>query len=158
MLASKNKQYVSAAVCAACVFLVVFPGHPHLWRIEVLGPALAAVMALVLYVNDTRVSIVAAMTVLALGMHWRGGRFASGPVAAGPVDAFTVRAPHANVPDDPKNPSGRDLYLSPSADARVSFGAGSQPPLPDPGMTVEDLKHLTPPELLHAAQTNEIPA
>jgi len=157
MFASKNKQYVSAAVCAACVFLVVFPGHPLLWRVEVLGPAIAVVMASVLYVNDTRVSIVAAMSVLALGMHWRGGRFAPAS-EAGPVDAFTVRAPHANVPDDPRNPSGRDLYLSPTADARVSFGAGSQPPLPDPGMTVEDLRNLTPPELLHAAQNNEIPA
>jgi len=157
MFASKNKQYVSAAVCAACVFLVVFPGQLRLWRIEVVGPALAAVMALVLYLNDSRVSIVAAMTLLALCMHWKGGRFAAGAEAPGTVDAFTVRAPHDNVPDDPSNPSGRDVYLSPSAGARVSFGAGSQAPLPDPGMTVEDLQNLSPPELLHAAQTNEIP-
>ena len=155
-----TQRRVAAFVAAACVFAVICPCKPESWRMEVLVVAFAGIMSLVLYANDTKVSIVVTMALVALALHWKSSK--SSPLSKSkspllPVDKFTVRAPHNMLPDDPNSPEGRDTHMLESAGARISFGAGSQPLLPDPGISVEDLKQLTPPELLLAAQTNTIP-
>jgi hypothetical protein len=150
-----KQRRIAAIIASAAVFAVVCPCRPDKWRIEFQVVAFGVVMALMLFADDTKTAIVVTMAFAALAFHWKSQ--ASAPKVSG-GETFTVGAPHEMRPDDPGSPTGEDPAILRTAGARVSFGAGSEHPLPDPGMNVEDLKQFTPPELLLAAQSNEVPS
>ena len=65
-------------------------------------------------------------------------------------EAFTIGAPHPMLPPEPHAPA-------PRVDPAPAYGA---PPdmlaVPDAGMDAAALRAMSPPELLHAAQTNDV--
>lgn len=148
-----KQRCVSAVIAALTVFVVICPCRPDQWKLEYTAAAFAAVMGLVLYADSAKVSVVVTMAFAAIALHWKWQQTREQNID----ENFTVRAPHAIVASDPDAPQEEDPALQRSAGARVSFGAGSGPTLPDPGISVEDLMQLTPPELLEAAQTNAVP-
>ena len=143
------RNSAAALVIAAAVFAILSPAHPSTWKPAYVYGGLAATIPLVILADDTRVSIAASLAIAAVWFHWR---FARAPGR----EKFAVGAPHSMVADDPRAPEGLDPAFSTNAPARTMFGAGSELPMPDPGMSVADLQELTPPELLDAAQTNEV--
>lgn len=143
-----KQSCIASSVVAIVVFALVCPVGIDRWRAECKFAALAVTMGLVLYADDAKLAVVTTLGIAALALQWK---------TRTSNEAFTVGAPHMVRPSSPNDPSGEDPNLLRSAGARVSFGAGSEPPLPDPGISVSQLKELTPPDLLHAAQSNEVP-
>lgn len=143
----------AAVITALAVFVVVCPCDVRRWKLEHAAIAFVALMGLVLFADDTKTAVVATMALAALALHWKSSASES---AKG--ESFTIGAPHNMMSDADGGASGHDPDLFASADAHVSYGAGSEHSLPDPGFDVEDLKALAPPDLLLAAQTNEIPS
>lgn len=148
-----KQRFAAATIAGLAVLIVVCPCNVRGWKLEHAAIAFVALMGLVLFADDTKTAIVATMALAALALHWKSSanEHANG-------ESFTVGAPH-RVVRDTGNPDGHDPDLLRSAGAHASYGAGSDHPVtPDPGFDVEDLKAMSPPELLLAAQTNEIPS
>ena len=106
---SGGGRYVAAAVIvSAAVFAVVSPCNPRTWRAQHAAVAMAAIMAVVLFADDTRVAVVASLAIAAVWLHWKSARGAQDGGAA--PETFSVGAPHAVLPrDDAQPPVGLDV-------------------------------------------------